>query len=509
MAWEAVPVHLKLPASSPRINSTPMKLPHILSLFSICSLAALAQAEETKPAPAAEKPNILFILADDLGYRDIGCHGGKIPTPHIDSLAKNGMSFDQAYVTAPQCAPSRAGLLTGRYQQRFGFEYNLENPKGVEEPGAGIAVGEKTVADALRAAGYHTGIIGKWHLGVEPQFHPLEHGFDEFFGFLNGSSHYQMPDGRPIPGIMRDRKPAKVTSYLTDVLGEEAVSFIERNKNAPWFLYLAFTAPHEPWEASEKHLAKFSDVSDAPLQYPGRGCPNERTYAAMVSALDDAIGNVLAALKANHLDKRTLVVFLSDNGSPLCVTAPGSNDPLRGEKGDVLEGGIRVPFLAEWPGRIPADVKIHAPVSSLDLFPTFLAAAGAPPAADLSLDGENLLPVLLSGKELSGTRTLYWLFRLSENDKLHSWGIREGDLKYWRGPVRFTEGKLFRYPDMAHSPQTALFNIEKDIHEDSDLSAASPEKRSQLVEKLRAWMKELKPAAWGPSAGKPLPSDLE
>jgi len=477
----------------------------LLSMLAAVSSIPLHAAEE----PGNSPPNILVILADDLGYGDISCHGGKIPTPHIDSIGGNGMSFQEGYVTAPQCAPSRAGLMTGRYQQRFGFEYNFEDSQGVAEPGAGLARGEKTIADRLRAAGYRTGAIGKWHLGEEPSFHPLERGFDDFFGFLAGSSHYLMPEGRPIPGILRDRERVQTTSYLTDVLGEEASAFIEKNKNTPWFLYLAFNAPHEPWEASEKYLSRFPGISDEPLKYPGRGCPNERVYAAMVSALDDAVGAVLRTLKSNGLDRQTLVVFLSDNGAPLCITRPASNGPLQGEKGDVLEGGIRVPFLVQWTGHVPAGVKIQAPVSTLDLLPTFLALAGQPVPAEAPLDGQNLLPVLISGKEPQETKTLYWLFRLSPREAIHSWGIREGDWKYWRGPVRQSTGSSNGCYDMAHSPRSALFNLGKDIHEERDLAAEDPEKCRKLREKLGTWMQGLSSPAWGSSAGKLPPSNLQ
>jgi arylsulfatase A-like enzyme len=393
-------------------------------------------------------------------------------------------------------------LLTGRYQQRSGFECNHGKSDTLVY---GLSLEEKTIADRLRAAGYHTGAIGKWHLGETPQFHPLERGFDEFFGFLGGGSHYLMPNGKPISGILRNREPVLVTSYLTDAFSEEAVSFIEKNQKSPWFLYLAFNAPHGPWEAPEKYLSRFPDVSDAPVGNSKRGCPNKRVYAAMLSALDDGVGSVLQALKKTGQDQRTLVVFLSDNGAPLHVARMASNAPLRGEKGDLFEGGVRVPFFVEWPGHVPTGVTIKSPVSSLDLLPTFLSAAGQPVPAEARLDGENLLPVLTSGKAPEENRTLYWIFRMSDQNARHTWAIRDGKWKFLRGPVRLEDGNF----DRKKGPQTALYDIETDIHEDRDLSLQNPEKRSELVKKLDAWIKELQPPAWGPAKGEAAPTNLE
>lgn len=464
-----------------------------------CSLLAISLLATTSVVVSAENvsPNILLILADDLGYGDLSCHGGKIPTPNIDSLAKNGASFTEGYVTAPQCAPSRAGLMSGRYQQKFGFEYNFEKPgpTGDALPGAGLPAGERTMGDYLRAAGYHTGVIGKWHLGDEPQFHPLQRGFDEFFGFLRGASFYLPPDGKSLPWIVRNREAVQVGSYLTDVLGDEACAYMGRNKDRPWFLYLAFNAPHEPWEASQKYLDRFPDVSDEPIQYSGgRGCRSARIYAAMVSALDDAVGRTLQTLKDLHLDEHTIIVFLSDNGAPLGITKPADNGPLRGEKGDVLEGGIRIPFFVQWTGHIPAGIQIHTPASSLDLLPTFLTLAGKSMPAEAKFDGQNLLGTLTTGKEPSGDRALYWQFRLGPDQAFHSWGIRRGNWKYWHGPSR-----------PGNRPQTALFDIENDIHENCDLSSEQPEKQKELETQLTEWMRTLQPPRWGDSKGEMSP----
>ena len=468
-----------------------MKLQLPILFISLCSLLPSGAALAANSSP----PNILVILADDLGYGDLSCHGGKIPTPHIDSIARNGMSFMEGYVTAPQCAPSRAGLLTGRYQQKFGFECNFDAPKGHGEPlpGTGLPAGEKTMADFLRAAGYHTGAVGKWHLGDEPQFHPLQRGFDEFFGFLWGSSHYMRPEGAPIPNLIRNNEPVRITSYLTDVLGGEACSYIEKNKDLPWFLYLAFNAPHTPLEATQNYLDRFPEIAD----------PQARTYAAMVSALDDAVGRTLQTLKDLHLDGQTVIVFLSDNGAPIFVTRSASNGPLRGEKGDVLEGGVRVPFFVQWSGHIPAGVKIQSPVSTLDLLPSFLEMAGKPVPPDANLDGLSLLPTLKTGKEPQDDRAIFWLLRLGRNKALHSWGIRQGPWKFWRGPLRAEDGKQFF--DEANSPKSGVFNIPNDIHEDHDLSRTEPEKRRELEAKLGEWMQTIQPPRWGDSMDAPPP----
>lgn len=273
-------------------------------------------------AAMAAPPNILLIVGDDMGYADVGFHGCKdIPTPHLDALAKSGVRFTSGYVTGPYCSPTRAGLLTGRYQQRFGHEFN---PAGEQ----GMPVTETTIADRLKSAGYVTGLVGKWHLGAKPEMHPLKRGFDEYFGFLGGAHSYFDADG-----VLRGNEPVKELDYTTDAFGREAMAFIEKHastgsaqaKAHPWFLYLAFNAVHTPMHATEDRLKKFADIADA----------QRRTYAAMMSAMDDNIGLVLAKLAATGQTSNTLVFFISDNGGPTMkgVTVNGSrNDPLRGSK---------------------------------------------------------------------------------------------------------------------------------------------------------------------------------
>ncbi|MCF7817083.1 MAG: sulfatase-like hydrolase/transferase [Kiritimatiellales bacterium] len=360
------------------------------------------------------KPNILLIVADDLGYGDLGIQGCKeFATPNIDSIARNGMRFSNAYVSCPVCAPSRAGLLTGRYQDRFGF---CGNPK----PGAewGLPVGEQTIASALKAAGYRTAVFGKWHLGEEPQYRPTARGFDEFYGFLSGKhSYWHAEDPHWGPMVRDDAEAAELPKYLTFALADKACGFIKESKPGPFFLYLAFNAPHAPMEAPPEYLEKTRGIKD----------PQRSIYAAMVLALDDAVGQVLDVLRQAGTADDTLVVFLSDNGGAIIDGSDrngASNAPLRGSKAQLWEGGIRVPFLAAWPGKIQPGGVSDVPVISLDLFPTFAGLAGAK-APDV-LDGLDLSDLLCGKVKQLPPRDLFW--RFYDTQKV----VRSGDIKWIR-----------------------------------------------------------------------------
>jgi arylsulfatase A-like enzyme len=436
-------------------------------------------------APGAEqapaKPNIVVLLADDLGFADLGFQGGRdIPTPNLDALAAGGVRCTNGYVSGPYCSPTRAGLLTGRYQQRFGHEFNPGGGAGGE--GAtppGLPLSETTIADRLKSAGYATGLVGKWHLGGAPQFHPRRRGFDEFFGFLGGQHNY-FPEGQDAP-IYRGTEVIKEEGYLTDAFAREAVSFVDRHKGHPFFLYLAFNAVHTPMHATDDRVARFASIADE----------KRRTYAAMLSALDEAVGKVVEKLRADGLEENTLIFFFSDNGGPTMLgttTNASKNDPLRGSKRTTLEGGIHVPFVAHWKGKLPAGKVYEQPVIQLDLLPTALAAAGV--EADLSwkLDGANLLPALKGEAKEPPHEALYW--RLGEQ-----FAIRVGDWKLVRYDVAIdTPGA--RSNGRGVGP-VRLYNLAEDIGESRDLAKEKPEKVEELLAAWKAWDKQLAKPLWG------------
>jgi arylsulfatase A-like enzyme len=414
-------------------------------------------------ARAASKPNIVVIVADDLGYAGLGCQGGKdVVTPNIDAMASNGVRCTNAYVSCPVCSPTRAGLITGRYQQRFGHEFN-PGPEADAPANFGLPLSETTLADRLKALGYATGVVGKWHLGYRPQFHPQRRGFDEFFGFLGGSHGYIKGQGGRAEPILRGTEPVDEAEYLTDALTREAIGFIDRHHQGPFFLYLTYNAVHAPMQVTSKYLARFATrVAD----------DTRRTHLAMLSALDDGVGAVLETLRKDGLDRDTLVVFISDNGGPTRVTT-SRNDPLRGLKGEVWEGGIRVPMIVRWTGHLPAGKVYDKPVIALDIAPTAVAAAGGSPSDDPRIDGVDLLPYLSGEKAGAPHEALYWRF----GDQS---AIRKGDWKL----VRIGTG----------APR--LFNLAEDIGEQHDLSGTHPEKVKELDDALKGWMSQLAPPLW-------------
>lgn len=332
---------------------------------------------------APRKPNIVLIVADDLGYGELGIQGSPdIPSPNIDSIARNGVRFTNGYVSCPVCSPTRAGLATGRYQQRFGHELN-PGPALQAEDIFGLPLTETTLANRLKSQGYATGMFGKWHLGYKPEFHPQKRGFDEFFGFLGGAHSYVDPLGDKANPILRGTQPVDEKEYTTNAFAREALSFIDRHQREPFFLYLPFNAVHAPLQGLEQYLAKFASIKDE----------KRRTFAAMHACMDDAVGRVLKMLRDTKNEENTLVFFISDNGGPTPSTT-SRNDPLKGYKGQVLEGGIRVPWLMQWKGHLPAGKVYENPAISLDIHPTAVAAAGGSIPADAKLDGVNLLPFL-------------------------------------------------------------------------------------------------------------------
>ena len=423
--------------------------------------AAIGGQASAENAPA--RPNIVLIVGDDMGYADIGVHGCKdIPTPHIDSLAKNGVRCTSGYVSGPYCSPTRAGLLTGRYQQRFGHEFN-PGPSPTGE--VGLPVDQVTLADRLKQAGYKTGMVGKWHLGNVEKFHPLNRGFQEFYGFLGGAHSYFVSDNRGTKGqvnaVLRGFEPVQEPEYLTDAFAREAVAFIDRHQKQPFFLYLTFNAVHTPMHATDKYLAQFKDVTDE----------KRRTYCAMMSAMDDAIGAVLAKLDEARLTENTLVMFVSDNGGPQPANA-SSNAPLRGNKATTWEGGIRVPYLIQWKGKLRSGLTFDQPVIQLDMHATALAAAGAKIPGEL--DGVNLLPHLTGEKTSPPHEALYWRFG-------PQFAIRMGNYKL----VKATG-----------IDQPQLFDLAADIGETQDLSGAKPEVVKDLTARYEEWNKTLDKPRW-------------
>jgi len=414
---------------------------------SFCVLCGQTIAGETKP-------NILLIVADDLGYGDVSVQGcNEFATPHLDSIAKAGMRFKSGYVAAPVCGPSRAALLTGRHNCRI-LPFEGNPPPGSD---TGLPLAHKTMADHLKAAGYRTAALGKWHLGETSQHHPMSRGFDEFFGFLSGMHSYFKAEDATWGPLLRGREKAELKDYLTFALADEACAFIRRPSPKPFFLYLAFNAPHVPLEAPENYLAKTAHIAD----------PRRRVCAAMILAMDDAVGRVLTALRESGRADNTLIVFLSDNGAALIKGSAengGSNAPLRGSKAQLWEGGIRVPFFVQWPGRIAAGGVSDTPVSSLDLLPTLLAASSHHAPRDESLDGVNLLPWLEGKGEPPLREHLFWKFGANQ------FAIRGGDMKL----VRVGADK-------------GLFNVHQDISETTDRTEARPVLARQLEAAWKQW----------------------
>lgn len=414
-------------------------------------LAASARADE-RP----RRPNVVVIVSDDAGYDDFSMHGG-FPTPRIDSIAARGVRFSDGYVSGCVCSPTRAGLMTGRYQQRFGHETNF--PPVVSERN-GLPLAEKTFADRMRAGGYRTIAIGKWHLGYTPAFHPLSRGFDTFHGFLQGSRSYLPMQSPPrMNALMRDRDPVPETfAYLTDELAREAASQIEANRERPFFLYVAFNAVHAPHQALKADLERARSLA-----------PRRAEVAAMTLALDRGVGTILDALHAHGLVDDTLVVFVNDNGGP-----PGhDNGGLRGRKGTLWEGGIRVPFLMQWPARLPRGRVAAEPVIALDILPTALAAAGI--ASDgAELDGVDLLPFLTDATSSPPHDALHW----RQGDR---WAVRSGSLKLVR----------------AEAGEPMLFDLGEDRGESGDLAATRPDDARRLLRLHEAWNAALvEPIAW-------------
>ncbi|MCM8732494.1 sulfatase-like hydrolase/transferase [Hephaestia sp. GCM10023244] len=443
-------------------------------------------------AASRARPNIIVIVADDLGYADISAYGvERIKTPNIDRIGNEGVKFTDGYASAPVCAPSRAGLQTGRYQQRFGFEFNNGPGRRDAQQNLGLDPKEITIAQALKGVGYHTGIVGKWHLGSNADYYPTNRGYDEFVGILTGATSYIDPD---VPGveIYHPRGDASINGaglmrrsefnqvfegaekrivhnekeYLTDYFGRRAVDYIDRNAKAadPYFLYLAFNAPHDPFMVTKKYYDRFPQIADRQM----------RIYAAMISALDDQVGQVLDAVERSGEADDTMVVFLSDNGCAAYFPGLCACEPLRGGKLTHYEGGVRVPYMIRWPRAMAGGQVYREPVTALDIFPTAMAAGGAALANDRTYDGVDLLPFLTGEKQGTPHDALMWR-------RAPMVSIRKGDWKLWK----HLDGDF-----------TLLFNLRDDPNEQTNLAERHPDKLRELEQGIEQWSKDLQDPKW-------------
>jgi N-acetylgalactosamine-6-sulfatase len=447
-------------------------------------LAVLLLLLATNPALAAEtkRPNVVFILADDLGYGDLGCYGCRdIKTPSIDRLAGQGVRFTNFYANGPECTPTRAALLTGRYQQRIG---GLECAIGVGNVGRyddairlqkkndlGLPVEEKALPRLLKDAGYRTGICGKWHLGYEDKFSPNRHGFDHAFYCLGGGMDYfhHVEGSPPAPTVLRlNGKPLRRPGYFTDLVAAEAVQFIQVNRDRPFFLYAAFTAPHAPFQGPKDSSPK-PLPADSPLWKQGKAPP--RVYAAMVERLDEAVGKILGELEKQKLGTRTLVIFTSDNGG----TASARPTPFAGIKGSTFEGGIRVPCIVRWPGVLPARTVTEQVAITMDLTASIARIAGAKAPKGRPFDGIDILERLAKRQPVL-ERTLFWRARRGERTW---WAVREGSLKY----VARQDGRKAEY----------LFDLRDDPGEKRNVLARRGKEAARIKRLLDDWERTVRP----------------
>lgn len=426
------------------------RIPLVLSLF----FAVIAQSE-------ARKPNVVVFLADDMGYADCGVYGCKdIPTPNIDQLAKNGARFSNAYTSGCVCSPTRAGLMTGRYQQRFGFDANAEGAAAPKDKAPrALDIAQVTFGQRMRDAGYKTAIFGKWHLGANDGYLPHQRGFDEFYGFLPfglGAAK----KGQPVP-IYRGGQVVDTPTNHMDAFCAEAISFMERHKKDPFFVYLSFPAVHGPFVAPEPYFNRLEHVQP----------PNRRRYAADLSQMDDIIGRVMASIQNLGIENDTIAFFLSDNGGAGGAT---DNGPLKSTKWHLWEGGIRVPFIIQWKGAIPQGGVLDAPIIQLDILPTALAAAGAHVDPSWKLDGVDLLPLLKGETTAPPHDALYWRFGIQ-------YAVRQGDWKLVKAHINDTP---------------KLFNLARDSGETTDLSTTESKRATELQALWDAWNASNEPPRW-------------
>ncbi len=405
-------------------------------------------------------PNIIIILADDMGYGDAGCYGSTtLKTPHLDQLAKNGLRFTDFHSSGNVCSPTRAGLVTGRYQYRAGLDEVVNADPEVAAHHGGLQAEEVTFAERLKTRGYATALMGKWHLGYTRKYNPLHHGFDRFHGFVSGNidyiSHY---DRMGKYDWWNGLEPATEAGYSTHLITRHALDFIEENRDHPFCLYVAHEAVHAPWQGPGDPAQRGPEANqDAPRS------SQDEALVAMMTAMDEGVGQIVQKLDALELTDHTLIFFFSDNGP-----AAGSAGPLRGRKGSNWEGGHRVPAIVCWPGRIQAGAVTDQLAISLDLMPTMLELTGAEPVPERPLDGISLVPLLLHGKSL-GRRQLFW------NHK----AMRDGSWKLIVG--KGGDG----------APVARLYDLDADIGERTDLATEFPDRVVAMRKALQAWSEEV------------------
>ena len=445
----------------------------LAALFGALAFALAAFAcDFIQRAAGRGAPNILVILVDDLGYNDVGYNGAaRISTPNIDRLAREGVIFSNGYVPYPSCGPSRAAIMTGRHPARFGMELNLAYAPFDEEHG--LPVEESTIADYLDDAGYRTGVVGKWQLGAAPPFHPLNRGFDEFFGFLGGGHNYfeidltRSPLSEYLLPLNEGRGATGFDGYLTDVLTDEAIEFVASEADGePFFLYLAYNAPHSPLQAPDSLIREYADVENE----------DRRRYLAMIHSLDDNVGRLMSALEEAGRREDTLIFFLSDNGGvTVSDIAPdqnwSDNAPFSGGKGFFAEGGVRVPFIASWTGAWPVGETYSPMVVSMDVMATALGVAGVAPGAERPLDGVNLDPFLRGEADGAPRDALFW----------RQWQFRESD----NFAARVGDLKLIK--DIGQDTTARLYDLAADPAETRDLIAERPEDALRIAERWNAW----------------------
>jgi arylsulfatase A-like enzyme len=469
-----------------------------------------------KASPTDTLPNIVLILVDDLGLYDMSFYGGdKVETPHMDGIGRSGAAFNQAYVAAPMCSASRAAILTGRYPQRFGFEFQMHDrylknrleylgfklfiasdlwrpkpmgkvPRKTDIERQGLPPSEISIADMLKARGYATAIIGKWHTGSHPANLPVNFGFDYQYGFFDAHSLYA-PEGtmgitdqritddftdqynwkrgrKNTNGIFRNYESIEEKEHLTDAITRESIAFIRQHKEGPFFLFAAYNAPHTPLQAPDEYVALFKDEPD----------PVKRVYYAMIKQLDDAIGRLLGELGRQEILENTLVIFLSDNGGAT-YTYTTDNGRLRGGKITDFEGGTRVPFFISWPGKIGSGSLLRSPVSAMDIYPTIAAAAGCPLPTARQIDGKDL-QLYINNDSMAPHSELFW-------QRGDSRAMRSGDWKViWN----------------AETGDTLMFNISDDPNEINDLFELKKGLATDLISKHDNWSETLHKPLWPP-----------